>query len=224
MAVPRRFHPSRNDGWTLRALMRGRKIKARNPPAGRTSMPNRSAVTAADAARDARRRHRPEPRERVLLALLGFTGATAVVGGSLLMVRPDGSLLRVDRSALAGGPFRDWRLPGVLLAVLVGGGGLGAAGWTASRAPFDRQLAVAYGTGLVGFVIAEWVWIGPHPLEVVFGAIGLAIGGLAATNTRRTGHDQPETIPPWTRSPRWSPRTGFRRLPATLGKHRTPRW
>jgi hypothetical protein len=107
------------------------------------------------------------------------------------VVRPDGSLLRADRSALAGSPFRDWRLPGFLLAVLVGGGGLGAAGWTASRAPFNRQLGMAYGAGLVGFVIAECVWIGPHPLEVLFGAVGLAIAGLAATNTRRPCYEQP---------------------------------
>jgi hypothetical protein len=122
-----------------------------------------------------------------LLALLGFTGAAAVVGGSLLMVRPDGSLLQADRSALAGSPFRDWRLPGFLLAVLVGGGGLGAAGWTASRAPFARQLAVAYGAGLVGFEIAEWIWIGPHPLEVVFGAVGLAVAALAGRGGRSEG-------------------------------------
>jgi hypothetical protein len=113
------------------------------------------------------------------------------------MVRPDGSLLRADRSALAGSPFREWRLPGFLLAALVGGGGLGAAGWTASRAPFDRQLVMAYGAGLVGFVTAEWFWIGPHPLEVVFGAVGLTIAGLAATNnSRRAGHGQPESTPP----------------------------
>jgi hypothetical protein len=131
--------------------------------------------------------------ERVLLALLGFTGAAAVLGGSLLAASPDGSLLRAKQSALAGSPFRDWRLPGFLLAVLVGGGGLGAAGWTASRAPFDRQLATAYGAGLVGFEIAEWVWIGPHPLEVVFGAVGLAIAGLAATSSApRAGHPQPQ--------------------------------
>jgi hypothetical protein len=141
-------------------------------------MRSRSTAEAA-GARGPRRR---KSRERALLALLGFTGATAVVGGSLLVVRPDGSLLRIERSALAGTPFRDWRLPGLLLGVLVGGGGLGAAGWTASRAPFDRQLAMVYGAGLVGFEIAEWVWIGPHPLEVVFGAVGLAIVGLAATS------------------------------------------
>jgi hypothetical protein len=118
------------------------------------------------------------------------------------MMRPDGSLLRADPSTLAGSPFRDWRLPGFLLAVLVGGGGLGAAGWTASRAPFDRQLAVAYGAGLVGFEMAEWVWIGPHPLEVVFGAVGLAIAGLAATNgSTRAGGQQSQTTPPRDRLP-----------------------
>jgi hypothetical protein len=154
-------------------------------------MRSRLAANPADA-RSARHRHRRESPELALLALLGLTGATAVVGGLLLLARPDGSLLRLDRSALAGSPFRDWRLPGFLLAALVGGGGLGSAGWTASRAPFDCQIGMAYGAGLLGFVIAEGVWLGPHPLEAVFGAVGMAIAGLALTNTGRAGQGQPQ--------------------------------
>jgi hypothetical protein len=40
----------------------------------------------------------------------------------LLAAAPDGSLLRADLAVLAGTPFSDWRVPGVRLAGLVGGG------------------------------------------------------------------------------------------------------
>lgn len=121
--------------------------------------------------------------------MLGCTGAAAVVGGVLLAIRPDGSLLRANTSVLVGTPFHDWKVPGLLLATLVGAGGLGTMIWTATRGPFRRRIAVAYGAGLLGFEIAEWVWIGPQALEVVFGVVGLLIAGLAATSrTLVIGH------------------------------------
>lgn len=59
---------------------------------------------------------RATPGDRVLVALEYFTGVTALVGGVMLVARPDGSLLQAKVSALGGSPFSDWRLPGVLLA------------------------------------------------------------------------------------------------------------
>ncbi len=53
---------------------------------------------------------------RALVALELVTGVTGLVGGVLLMAAPDGSLLRADPATLAGSPFSDWRVPGVLLA------------------------------------------------------------------------------------------------------------
>src|SRR5215471_3330645 len=48
---------------------------------------------------------------RALVTLEMTTGATGLAGGVLLAVAPDGSLLRADPDALAGSPFRDWRVP-----------------------------------------------------------------------------------------------------------------
>jgi hypothetical protein len=40
------------------------------------------------------------------------------------------------------------------------------------------------------------VWTGPHPLEVFFGAVGLAIAGLAVNSRAlRARPEQPETTP-----------------------------
>src|SRR3954451_8963466 len=97
-------------------------------------------------------------RRRMLLGLELVTGGTAVAGGVLLVIAPDGSLLGADPSALVGSPFADWRLPGVLLTTLVGG------------------------AGLVAFEVFELAWIGFQPLEAVVVAVGAAVLFLAATD------------------------------------------
>ena len=70
----------------------------------------------------------PGVGRRALVTLELVTGAAGLAGGVLLAAVPDGSLLRADTAVLAGAPFSDWRVPGVLLAGLVGGGFL-LAGW-----------------------------------------------------------------------------------------------
>jgi hypothetical protein len=61
-------------------------------------------------------------RARLLVPLIELvTGVAGLAGGLLLALAPDGSLLHADPGVLAGTPFTDWRWPGVLLAILVGG-------------------------------------------------------------------------------------------------------
>jgi hypothetical protein len=115
--------------------------------------------------------------------MLLFTGFAALAGGVLLVIRPDGTLLQAKLAALAGTPFRDWRTPGVLLATLVGGGGLATFLWLLFWAPYRRHLAAAYALALLGFEIAELAWIGFQVLEVVFGLLALLMLHLALTST-----------------------------------------
>ena len=102
-----------------------------------------------------------------------------MVGGVLLAAVPDGSLLRADPGALAGTPFGDWRVPGVLLAVLVGGGFLVAGWWQWRNYRYARELSLLAGAGLIGFEAAELAWIGFQPLEAVFALVGFVIVGIA---------------------------------------------
>jgi hypothetical protein len=102
-----------------------------------------------------------------------------LAGGVLLAAAPDGSLLRADPAVLAGTPFSDWRVPGVLLAGLVGGGFLLAGWWQWRGYPHARELSMAAGVGLVCFEAAELAWIGFQPLEALFAAVGVIIIGLA---------------------------------------------
>ena len=116
---------------------------------------------------------------RALVTLELVTGAAGLAGGVLLAASPDGSLLRADPAVLAGTPFSDWRVPGVLLAGLVGGGFLLAGWWQWRGHRYARELSMAAGAGLVCFEAAELGWIGFQPLEAVFAAVGVSIIVLA---------------------------------------------
>ena len=87
-------------------------------------------------------RRRKDTARRALVSLELVTGATGLAGGLLLAVAPDGSLLRADPATLADSPFSDWRVPGALLAGLVGGGFLLAARWQWSGHRYARELSV----------------------------------------------------------------------------------
>ena len=127
--------------------------------------------------------------ERALVGLELVTGAAGLAGGLLLVVKPDGSILHADVSALAGTPFSDWLLPGLLLSTLVGGGLLVAGWWQRRQGWHARELSMFAGAGLVAFEGAELAWIGFQPLEALFAGIGAVIfagsHGLAAAPTAK---------------------------------------
>lgn len=121
---------------------------------------------------------------RVLIATELLTGGSALLSGGLLAVRPDGSLLGLPTSVLVGGPFADWRLPGLLLGTLVGVGFLAAG--TLERGQYRRsgQVSCLAGAGLIGFEAVEWRWLGFHPLQLVFMVVGAGVIGLAVAGLR----------------------------------------
>jgi hypothetical protein len=128
---------------------------------------------------------RPGVARRALVGLELVTGVTGLVGGVLLAAAPDGSLLRADPATLAGSPFSDWRVPGVLLAGLVGGGFLLTGWWQWRGHRYARELSMIAGAGLVCFEAAELAWLRFQPLEAVFAVVGVTVV-LLAWHTPRT--------------------------------------
>lgn len=122
-------------------------------------------------------------RGRLLVGIEFATGTAGMIGGLLLVAAPDGSLLQADVAALTGSPFMDWRVPGLLLAGLVGGGFLVTGFWQGRNGRWARELSMLAGAGLVAFELAEVGWIGFQPLEVVFAAVGVVVIALAVTDT-----------------------------------------
>jgi len=120
-------------------------------------------------------------RRKLLFGIEALVGGAAVAGGVLLTAAPDGHLLAADPAVLMGTPFADYLVPGILLALLVGGGGLVVAALTGRRARYARACAVLYATGVVAFEGVEYSLIGWQPLQAVIGALGLAMLLLALT-------------------------------------------
>ncbi|MCQ2001081.1 hypothetical protein [Arthrobacter zhaoxinii] len=116
------------------------------------------------------------------LGLMGLefgTSAAAAGGGMLLALRPDGAFLHADPSVLRRTPFRNWRLPGLLLAAGCGGGYLAAGLLHLRRHRLARLVSFAAGVSLIGLEAWEIVVVEYQPLEVMFAAVGAAVVVLA---------------------------------------------
>jgi hypothetical protein len=168
----------------------GRRRAGMKPHHAPAAVPGRQAVAigACPAGGRAAGTLRKSAKDEALPALELFTGTVGLAGGLALIAQPNGSLLRARMSALSGSPFHDWRLPGLLLAGLVGGGFLLAGGLQLRGSPHARELSIFAGIGLVGFEVAEFAWIGFQPLEAVFALVGAGVALLAARQERPTYH------------------------------------
>ena len=161
-----------------------------------------------------RERHVPQnrgrhvPQERLLMGLEFSTAATALGGGILLAVRPDGAFLHADPAVLRRTPFSTWRLPGLLLAGGCGGGYALAGLLHLRRSRAARLISVAAGTALVGLEMWEIAFIEYQPLEVLFAGVGIAVVVLALrlpamppavrpalSSTRRTTRRRVKPVP-----------------------------
>ncbi len=119
-------------------------------------------------------------RDLFLIAVEVFTGLGALAGGVSLMVCPDGAVLHMPTTYLAGSPFADYFVPGLLLALVVGGGMLGAALVLLQRPTYASETAIVSGGALVIFEIVEYSIIGFNAMQALFGLLGAIVFALAA--------------------------------------------
>lgn len=124
----------------------------------------------------------------LLFLLLAFQGLSGLFGGLALTVDPSGSGIGLDVAWLEGSLFGDFRIPGILLLVVLGIG------------PLVVSVGVLMGTAWSWFAsvttgIALLVWIGVEismvgymarpPLQLIYALTGIAILGLTATPSIR---------------------------------------
>lgn len=110
--------------------------------------------------------------EKAIVAVEAFIAAWAMAAGILFLIRPDGSLLQARTSDLVRGPFLDYRIPGVILLVVIGGVTTAAALLTARRAPC-RDIAVALsGATLIGFEAVQVCLVTFSPLQPAVACAG----------------------------------------------------
>jgi len=130
-----------------------------------------TSITAGGTVRQ------PTWQRVTLLTVLGYEGAGALLGGSLLVAAPDGRLMDMP-VAMLHGIFRDFFIPGL---ILIGLGLLTTAAFVAvwRRTRTDWLLAGLALGGLAVWFSVEIAIVGLHWLHAMWGLPVLA-GGLVA--------------------------------------------
>ena len=111
-----------------------------------------------------------------LVTTAALTGVAAVAGGIGLLVGE----IQLPIEWLQDSPFRSYTLPGLALAIVVGGMSLLSAGMVLIHHPLGTLVSLAAGVSLVIFEVVEFAvlhyvsWLQP-----LFFAVGLVIAGLA---------------------------------------------
>jgi hypothetical protein len=82
-------------------------------------------------------------------------GLGALAGGAALLARPDGSIMHFDVAILAGSPFSDFVIPGLILGGLFGLGSLAVAVLGLRRARIAPFLAFALGCGQMIWIVVQ---------------------------------------------------------------------
>jgi hypothetical protein len=130
----------------------------------------------------------------LLIVLVIFLGAAAIISGPMLFLSPDGDLIGMSTDVLNGSPFSDFLIPGIILFIFVGvfplmvGAGLLKTGWRGLS--FLNPLksyhwawsgALAAGIILLIWIITETALLGYISfLQPVMGTWGAALLILAA--------------------------------------------
>ncbi len=112
----------------------------------------------------------------VLAAALVFQGLSGIAGGLALVADPTGELIGIPLVWLEGSPFRDYRIPGIVLLVVLGMVPLGIAWavWTQRRGAWHGALVVAM--ALLIWIAVEIAVVGYQPqppLQLLYGSLGL---------------------------------------------------
>ena len=143
-----------------------------------------------DAPREASKR---SPLGRLAATAIGLEvllGIGAIGGGLALMLGPHGEILPLPVSALAGSPFSDYFVPGVILFAIIGLFPLGAAVLTLRRHPVAPLLACTVGIALLIWLVVEIAVVGytnHPPLQALYLGLGAAITVVGVALMRQTG-------------------------------------
>ena len=91
----------------------------------------------------------------LLLILISFAAFTALPAGIMMIYQPDGSSLGLSTSMLDGTPFKDFLVPGLVLAGIVGG--INAIGLFVimSGNVHSYKFSLLCGIVLVGWIVTQ---------------------------------------------------------------------
>jgi hypothetical protein len=115
---------------------------------------------------------------RIALFVLEVLAALNTVAGSLALLA---GVIRFPPEMLQGTPFSDYTIPGLILAIVVGGSSLVAAATVFLYREVAVLISAAPGLILAGWIIGEVMLLGPFAItwQIPYVMLGLAIFGLA---------------------------------------------
>ncbi len=136
-------------------------------------------------------RRRPKALVALIVVQL-FQALGALAGGAALVASPEGRLMKMPVSNLAGSPFTDFLIPGIILFVVLGVGPLATA-WVLARRPrsaalervnpcsheyWGWTLSGAIGVGLVVWIAVEALIVPYSFLQPLYAGVGVVIIAL----------------------------------------------
>lgn len=108
-----------------------------------------------------------------LLATQGFLAVNATVGGLLLMLAPDGSLLQLPRGFMHSTLFADFFWPGAILFGVLGLGHFVGLLLTVRRSPITARAALILGTGTLIWIAVQVLMTELFWLQGLIAGLGL---------------------------------------------------
>lgn len=112
----------------------------------------------------------------LLFILLSFIAITATVSGILMISQPDGSILQLKPELLAGSPFSNYLVPGILLACVVGVVNLIAVFLNMMRHRQRYNAAIAGGAVIITWILVQVMMIGTiHWLHILYFSAGILV-------------------------------------------------
>jgi len=113
-------------------------------------------------------------------ALQAFIGLTAILGGFQLVLDPTGIKSNLSLEWLAGSPFQDYFVPGLILVLVNGVGYTMGASITFFRNRYSGDVAIALGVCLTFYMAVEVWFVGLRnllqPSYFILGIIVLLLG------------------------------------------------
>ena len=120
-----------------------------------------------------------------LTMLTAFMGLTALACGLILATGHAEDVLRMNPDVLDGTPFSSFQMPGIILAVGVGGSQLLATAALRRGDTLGTRLALLAALVLLGWIVVQVIllgWTSPkvlQPFILVYSLIELAVVALA---------------------------------------------
>jgi hypothetical protein len=112
----------------------------------------------------------------LLLLLTSIIAITAIIGGGMMLVQPNGSSLQLSPLLLQGTPFKTFFIPGIILLLLVGGSNLIATWVIMLRRKNAFSFSLAAGIVMVIWVAAQMLFTSTFVWQqIVYLGIGILI-------------------------------------------------